>query len=80
MSVFDLKICKKLGLSEAISTRVIFLYDKKEGRKKILIPSNKMKEDIKDKLKSWILENIDVQDVMYIKSKKLDADTIFTKP
>ena len=63
-----------MGLSEAICTRVIFIYDGKEQQKEILISSNTIKEDIQEKLKSWIFENIDVQDVMYIKSKYLDAD------
>ena len=74
MSVFDFKICAKLGLSEAISTRVIFIYDGKEQQKEILIASNTIKEDIQEKLISWIFENIDVQDVIYMKSKELDAD------
>ena len=74
MSVFDFKICAKLGLSEAISTRIIFIYDGREQQKEILIANNNIKEDIQEKLKSWIFENIDVQDVMHMKSKELDAD------
>jgi hypothetical protein len=76
LSVFDLTICKALGLPESVSTRVMFLYDRKGGHKKFLVSNNGLPKDLVDQVTSWLEKNIDVHNITILKENKLDADNL----
>jgi hypothetical protein len=77
LSVFDLTICKAIGLPESVSTRVMFLYDREGGHKKFLVTNNGMPKDLIDQVTSWLEKNVNVHYITSIlKKNKLDADAL----
>jgi len=77
LSVFDLTICKALGLPESVSTRVMFLYDREGGHKKLIVTNNGMPEDLIYQVTSWLEKNVNVHNITSIlKKNKLDADAL----
>jgi hypothetical protein len=75
LSVFDLTIWEALGLSENVSCRVMFIYDKKQKLKRFNVLKNGMPKEIHRKLTLWLEQNISVDDVAFgLKSNELNAD------
>ena len=76
LSVFDLTACKALDLPESVSRRVIFIYDRKQNIRRFIITGNEVSSDVDSKLRSWLEENIQVDDVAFgLKRNSLDADS-----
>ena len=79
LSVFDLTICEALSLTETISIRVMFIYDRVEEVRKFVILNDKMRKQTSDKLTLWLQENVDVSHVAHgLKSNQLDADNLLS--
>ena len=77
LSVFDLTICKAIGLPESVSTRVIFLYDREGDNKKFIVTNSGMAKDLIDQVTSWLEKKFNVQNITSIlKRNKLDADAL----
>jgi hypothetical protein len=77
LSVFDLTICEALSLTETISIRVMFIYDRVEKVRKFVILNDKIRKQTSDKLTLWLEENVDAYHVAYgLESNQLDADNM----
>ena len=77
LSVFDLTIGEALNLTEAISIRVMFIFDRVENVRKFVILDDNIRKQTSDKLKLWLEENIDVSHVAHrLESNQLDADNL----
>jgi hypothetical protein len=77
LSVFDLKICEALSLTDTISIRVMFIYDRVEKVRKFVILNDKIKKHTLDKLKLWLEENLDIYYVAHgLESNQLDGDNL----
>lgn len=58
--VFDLPDCEDTGLPKGASGRVMFIYDEKENLKEFTILTREIPEKIKNRIKSWLEDNIDI--------------------
>lgn len=77
LSVFDLTICEALSLTETISIRVMFIYDRVEKVRKFVILNDKIRKQTSDKVTLWLEENVDAYHVAYgLESNQLDADNL----
>ncbi|SPD73102.1 hypothetical protein PITCH_A1680019 [uncultured Desulfobacterium sp.] len=75
--IFDLSICKAMGLSKPILTRVIFVYDRNEKIKQIKILDKGVTESMGRRLSSWLENNIEIEDILYhIRSEEIDFDQL----
>ena len=75
LSIFNLTICKALGLPESVSARVMLLYDKRENAREFRVLSNGLSKDVSSKIKLWLEDNIDINDVnCSINENEIDAD------
>jgi hypothetical protein len=79
LSVFDLTIRDALSLTETISIRVMFIYDRVAEIRKFVILNDKIRKQTSDKLTLWLQENVDVSHVAHgLKSNQLDADNLLS--
>ena len=77
LSVFDLTICKALSLTESVSTRVMFLYDREGGHKRFIVANNGLPKDLNDQVTLWLEKNVGVHNISFIlKKNKLEADNL----
>jgi len=77
LSIFDLTITEALRLPEALSIRVMFIYDRAENVRKFLILNDKIPKHTRDKVKLWLEENIDAYHIAHgLKSNQLNADNL----
>lgn len=77
LSVFDLTICEALSLTETISIRVMFIYDRVEKVRKFVILNDEIRKQTSDKVTLWLEENVDAYHVAYgLESNQLDADNL----
>ena len=77
LSVFDLTICEALSLTETISIRVMFIYDREEKVRKFVILNDKIRKQISDKITLWLEENVDAYHVAHgLESNQLDGDNL----
>ena len=54
LSIFDLNIYKALNLTENISTRVIFRYDKETNRKEFKVLTRGISQEMCQSIESWL--------------------------
>ena len=74
-TVFDLKIGKALSLPRSVLARVMFTYDRNQMKKEFKILDNKMNADISNKIRSWLMENVDsYDDICDLYAIEMDAD------
>lgn len=59
-SVFDLSHCGVPCLPDGALGRVMFVYDEKEDLKKFTVLNRGMPEEVRNRITSWLEENIDV--------------------
>ncbi|MGD8228260.1 MAG: hypothetical protein PVH82_09920 [Desulfobacteraceae bacterium] len=77
LSVFDLTIGEALSLTETISIRVMFIYDREEKIRKFVILNDKIRKQTSDKLALWLEENVDVYHVAHgLESNILNGDSL----
>jgi hypothetical protein len=77
LSVFDLTIGEVLNLTEAISIRVMFIYDRVENVRKFVILNDNIRKQTSEKLKLWLEENLDTYHVAHgLESNQLNADNL----
>jgi hypothetical protein len=76
MSVFDLRIGRTLNLPASVSTRVMFIYDKKANTQEFKVLNTELPRHMNTKITSWLKENIQIDDILYgMNSNRMDADT-----
>jgi hypothetical protein len=65
LSVFNLKGIKTPFLPENTSTRIMLVYDKQKNIKEYRILDSSMAEEMDRRIRSWLEENIEVDDVIH---------------
>ena len=74
-TIFDLKIGKALSLPKSVSTRVMFTYDKNNMKREFKILDNRMNADISNRIKSWLIKNVEsYDDICDLYAIEMDAD------
>lgn len=77
LSIFDLNIYKALNLTESISTRVMFRYDKEKNRSEFKVLNRGMDREMCQRIESWLEGNIkDFNEIANLKAGKMDADSM----
>ena len=77
LSIFDLNIYKALNLTENISTRVIFRYDKETNRKEFKVLTRGISQEMCQSIESWLEGNIkDFKEIANLKAGIMDADSM----
>ena len=75
MSVFNLKMNKTPHLPDDTSTRIMLVYDKVKNIREYKILDSGMTEETDRRIKSWLEENIKVDDVIHgLNSSDINAD------
>ncbi len=65
LSIFDLNTNRTPCLPENTSTRIMLVYDKVNNVKEFKILGSGITEDVDSRIKSWLEENIDVEDMIH---------------
>lgn len=65
LSIFDLNTNRTPCLPENTSTRIMLVYDKVNNVKEFKILDSGITEDVDSRIKSWLEENIDVEDMIH---------------
>ena len=75
LSIFDLNTNKTPCLPENTSARIMLVYDKANNVKEFKILSSGITEDVDRKIKSWLEENIEVEDMTHgLNPSDINAD------
>ena len=75
--IFDLSVCKAMHLSNPISARAILAYDRNENIKNIKILDKDMTQDMRERLSSWLRDNVEVDDILHhIRLEEIDIDEL----
>ncbi len=74
--VFDLSICKALGLIHPLSTRAVFSFDRHSNKKEIQILNPEIKAEMREKLLKWLETNIDEGIVEHLRASEIDMDSL----
>ena len=64
-SIFELSDCENLDVKRHAMGRVMFRYDEKQNTKEFRLLNQKLPEDLRDKIISWLDQNIDVDNSMF---------------
>jgi hypothetical protein len=65
LSVFNLNANKTPNLPENTSARIMFVYDKLKNIREYRILDSGMTEEMERRIRSWLDENIEVDDVIH---------------
>jgi len=77
LSIFDLNIYKALNLTENISTRVMFRYDKETNRNEFKVLTRGISQEMCQCIESWLEGNIkDFNEIANLKAGIMDADSM----
>lgn len=75
LTIFNLKTRKIPFLPENTSTRIMLVYDKRKNVKKFRVLASSMTEDMDSRIRSWLEENINVDDMICgLRSSDINAD------
>ncbi len=74
--IFNLSVCSPLQLNQPISTRVLFIYDKKRNKKEVRILHKGITEEARSRLVSWVEDNVEVDDIRnnILSSEEINID------
>lgn len=64
-SIFELSDCKNLDVKRDGMGRVMFRYDEKQNTKEFRLLNGNIPADLRDKIISWLDQNIDVDNIMF---------------
>ena len=64
-SIFELSDCENLDVKRDIMSRVMFLYDEKQNIKEFRLLNENIPDDLRDKIISWLDQNIDVDNRLF---------------
>ena len=77
LSVFNLNAEKTPYLPENTSARIMFVYDKPKNIREYKILDSGMNEEMGCQIRSWLEENIEVDDMIHgLNSNDINADDI----
>jgi len=77
LTIFNLNIHKTPYSPENISTRIMLVYDKRENIKEFRILNSGIKEEMDGWIKSWLEENIEVDEIFEgLNSNDIDIDVL----
>ena len=65
LSIFDLNTNKTPCLPENTSARIMLVYDKVNNVKEFKILGSGITEDVDSKIRSWLEDNIEVEDIIH---------------
>ena len=75
LSIFDLNTNKTPCLPENTSARIMLVYDKANNVKEFKILGPGIAEDVDSKIRSWLEENIEVDDMIHsLDSNYIEVD------
>ena len=75
LSVFDLKIRRALSLRDVISTRVMFIYDKKTDKREFKVLDSGKSEEMNIRICDWLKDNVADHSVfLNLNANQIDAD------
>ena len=75
LSIFDLNTNRTSCLPENTSARIMLIYDKMNNVKEFKILGSGRTEDVDSKIKSWLEENIEVDDMIHrLNPSDINAD------
>ena len=75
LTIFNLNINKTPCLPENTSTRIMFVYDKLKNIREYKILDSGMTEEMDRRIRSWLEENVEVEDVIHgLNSSDINAD------
>ena len=64
-SVFELSECENLDVKRDVMGRVMFRYDEKQNTKEFRLLNGNIPDDLRDRIISWLDQNIDVDHSMF---------------
>ena len=74
-TIFDLKIGEALSLPRSVSARVMFTYDRNNMKKEFKILDNRMNAETSNRIKSWLIKNVEsYDDICDLYAIEMDAD------
>ena len=73
--VFQLSVCKVLGLSEQVKTHVMLIYDKRKRKREFIIFNKGLAREIHGKISGWLDATLCFHDIVHkIGPEGIDAD------